>query len=86
MNSIENTTIIPPTRPAKNPPPIVMLPQPAVMATSPAITPLRVIPKLGLPSFNQVVAIAPTAPPAAAIFVTITTAEAAKESSPPQAN
>ena len=56
------------------------------MATNPAIAPLSVIPKLGFPSLIQVVAIAPTAPAAAAMLVTITTADAATESSPPQAS
>ena len=65
---------------------MVMLPQPAVMATKPAIAPFSVCDKLGLPKYSQDVNNAPSAPAAAAMLVTITTAEAAIESSPPQAS
>ena len=63
-----------------------MFPHPAVMDTRPAIQPLSVWDKLGLPNHNHEVIRAPKPPAAAAIWVAITTAEAYTESSPPQAN
>ena len=78
--------MIPPTRPAKNPPHIDIFPQPAVIATKPAIAPFNVWDKLGFPNLNHEVKSAPIAPAAAAMFVTITTFDAAAESSPPHAS